>query len=355
LDGGEIFIEEIIRKIFSIFPEIGGNPSMSRTRIALLAGGWSGEREVSLKSGEAIFRALDKGKYDVTIYDPRDELQALITDKDVIDLAFILLHGKYGEDGRIQGFLDILHIPYVGSGVLSSAMAMNKKVAKEVYRDCGLMVAKDVVLRNGEDFSLREIGQTLGSWTVVKPIAEGSSLGMSVCRTDKELMAGLRKAFDVDPVVLVEEYISGREVTGCVLGGAEIRALPLVEILPGPSHSFFDYEAKYTKGATEEKCPADLSESLTEKAQECAMKAHRALHCAIWSRSDMIIRNDDIYLLETNTIPGMTHNSLFPLAARAAGLSLSELVDELIRLSMEYRQGERFNGSAITAEDPSTI
>ena len=308
---------------------------MSRIRIALLAGGWSGEREISLKSGEAVYHALDKMKYDVVMYDPRDQLEALMKAKDEIDIAFNLLHGKCGEDGRIQGFLDILGIPFVGSGVLSSAIAMNKKVTKALYRASGLKVAKDVVLRRGKVFSLREIAQQIGRRMIVKPVAEGSSLGMSVCQTDEELRAGIEKAFENDHEVMVEEYILGKEVTGCILGGGELRALPLVEILPGPAHCFFDYDAKYAKGATKEICPATISESLTERAQDCAKKAHRALKCGIWSRSDMIIRDQDIYMLETNTIPGMTENSLFPLAARVAGLSLSMLVDELVTLSLD--------------------
>jgi D-alanine-D-alanine ligase len=308
---------------------------MDRIKIALLAGGWSGEREISLKSGRAVYQALDKGKYDVAMYDPRDDLQALIEDKDEIDLAFIVLHGRYGEDGRIQGFLDTLRIPFVGSGVLSSAIAMNKKVTKDIYRANGLSVAKDILIRNDERYSLEEIETILGAQTVVKPVAEGSSLGMSICQTKGELKEGIEKAFENDREVIVEEYIGGKEVTGCVLGSKVLRALPLVEIVPSTPHRFFDYEAKYTPGATREICPASLSKSLTEKAQDLAKKAHRALKCRIWSRTDMIIRGEAIYLLETNTIPGMTENSLFPLAARTDGISLSGLVDELVTLTLE--------------------
>ena len=324
-----------VKKSFFYFPEMGENGQMDKINIALLAGGWSGEREVSLRSGAAVYKALDRGKYDVTMYDPRDELQGLIGAKDEISIAFILLHGRFGEDGSIQGLLNILGIPFVGSGLLSSAMSLNKKVAKERYRSAGLKVPKDMVLKRGEDFSVDEIKEKLGRLTMVKPLLEGSSLGMSLCRNDEELLAGTEKAYQYCEEIVVEEYIDGREFTSCVLGDRELRTLPLVEIVPKAPYHFFDYDAKYTPGATKEICPASLPFSLADKVQFCAKAAHQALGCRVWSRTDMIIRDKDVYLLETNTIPGMTENSLFPLAARAAGLSFSELLDTLISLSLK--------------------
>jgi len=308
---------------------------MRRIRIALLVGGWSGEREVSLKSGKAIYNALDKKKYDVFIYDPRDELHALMEAKEEIDLAFNLLHGKYGEDGCMQGLLDILGIPFLGSGVLSSAIAMNKKVAKGIYRNTGLRVAKEIVLKRGEDFSINEIIEILGSTSVVKPVGQGSSLGMSLCRNNKELVTGIEKAFEYDEEVIIEEYIDGREVTCCVIGNQELETLPLIEIIPETTSRFFDYKAKYTPGACKEICPADLSQSIDESVRVCAKKAHQALMCSVWSRTDMIIRDEKVYVLETNTIPGMTEQSLVPLAGKTAGFSLSELVDKMIMFSLE--------------------
>ena len=307
---------------------------MRRKKIALLAGGWSGEREVSLKSGGVVYSALDKGKYEVTMYDPRDDLEALMEAREEIDLAVILLHGRFGEDGRIQGLLDILKIPFLGSGVLSSAMAMNKNIAKEIYKSVGLRVAKDVILKPDDDLSVEKISTTLGHYTFVKPVAEGSSLGVSLCRGNEELVLGIKQAFQHDPEVMVEEYIEGREVTCCVLGNMALEALPLIEIMPKAGYRFFDYKAKYTSGASEEICPARLSMDLAEGVEDCAKRAHQALKCRVWSRSDMIIRDEDIYLLETNTIPGMTENSLFPMAAKAAGLSLSALLDKMINLSL---------------------
>jgi len=308
---------------------------MTKLSIALLAGGWSAEREVSLKSGEAVYRALDARQYAVTRYDPRDDLVRLIQDQDTIDLALVLLHGKFGEDGRIQGFLDLLGIPFVGSGVLPSALALNKKIAKGIYRRSGLQVAEDVIITRQEGVHLSDIIDKLGESLVVKPVAEGSSLGMSLCHTQDALAQGIELAFQYDQEVMVEQYIQGQEVTGCVLGNRSLEALPLVEIRPQKDHSFFDYEAKYTPGATDEICPAPISKTMTEAAQSCAKRAHRALMCEVWSRTDMILQGEKIFVLETNTIPGMTETSLVPLAARAAGMSLSALLDRLIKLSLE--------------------
>jgi D-alanine-D-alanine ligase len=308
---------------------------MRRKKIALLAGGWAGEREVSLKSGEAVYKALDRDRYLVSRYDPSKELEALIRARDEIDLAFVLLHGRFGEDGRIQGLLDILKIPFVGSGVLASAMAMDKNVAKGIFREAGLEVAEDVVLTEEDSFSCKEILERVGPAVIVKPVSEGSSLGASVCRSEEELEAGMAKAFHHDREVMVEEYIRGREITCCVLGNRELETLPLVEIVPSAGYAFFDYEAKYTPGATEEVCPAPLSPAQADRARACARAAHRALKCRVWSRTDMIMREDRFCLLETNTIPGMTENSLFPLAARSSGLTLTDLLDRLIELSLE--------------------
>ena len=306
-----------------------------KIRVAVLAGGWSGEREVSLKSGKGVYAALNRERYDVTIYDPRDDLGVLIKKKAEIDLAFILLHGKFGEDGRVQGMLDVLHIPFVGSGVLASAMAMNKRIAKDVFRGVGLRVAGEVILKQGERFSVAQLMDRLGTSVVIKPVSEGSSLGISIAHGREEILKGIEKAFQYDGEVMAEEYLDGREITCCVLGNQVLETLPVVEIVPDISYKFFDFEAKYKPGATNEICPAPIAPALAEEAASCAKKAHRALKCSVWSRSDMIIRDETLYLLETNTIPGMTETSLFPLAARAAGMSLSDLLDRLISLSLE--------------------
>ncbi len=308
----------------------------NKIRVAVLAGGWSEEREVSLKSGKAVYAALNRERYDVTIYDPRNDLEVLTKRRTEIDLAFILLHGKFGEDGRVQGMLDILQIPFVGSGVLSSAMAMNKRIAKDVCRSVGLRVAEEVILKQGERFSVKRLIAKLGSPVVIKPVSEGSSIGVSIAHDREEILEGIEKAFQYDAEVMAEEYLDGTEITCCVLGNQVLETLPVVEIVPDVAHAFFDYEAKYLPGATDEICPAPIAPTLAEEAASCAKKAHRALKCSVWSRSDMIIRDEALYLLETNTLPGMTETSLFPLAARRAGMTLSDLLDRLIFLSLEH-------------------
>ena len=308
---------------------------MGKIKIAVLAGGWSREREISIMSGNAAYKALDKKKYDVTMYDPKNKLRELMAQKENIDLAFNLLHGKYGEDGCMQGMLDILGIPFVGSGVLSSAMTVNKKVTKDIYRNEGMRVAPDIIVTKGEDFSVEEIITRIGNQTVVKPLDEGSSVGMSLCGNREELAAGIETAFECGHKIMIEQLIVGQEVTCCVLGNIKLDTLPIIEIVPKEQYRFFDYEAKYTPGATEEICPAQLAEKTQGIVIEYAKKAHQALGCSVWSRTDMIVKNKNVYLLETNTVPGMTENSLFPLAARTAGISFSELLDRLIALSFE--------------------
>ena len=302
----------------------------NKTRIAVLSGGWSKERVISLKSGKAIFDALDKSKYDVLVYDPREDLQLLWNIRHDVDLALILLHGRYGEDGRIQGLLDHFQIPFMGSGVLASAMAMNKRVTKDVYRSIGLPVPKDVVLRKPESFSLENIKKQLGTPVVVKPVCEGSSLGISIMETDSDILAGIEKAFEYDLEILLEEYLAGREITCAVLGRQNTDTLPLVEIVPQGDHRFFDFDAKYIPGETTELCPAPISSDLAAVACGLAQKAHRGLQCRDWSRTDMILCDENFYILETNTIPGMTETSLVPLAARGRGWNLSQLLDYMI-------------------------
>ncbi len=303
-------------------------------RVALLCGGKSAEREVSLKSGNQVFQALDKSRYAITRYDPKDDLPKLARDADSIDVALIILHGRLGEDGTIQGFLDSLEIPYQGSGVLGSAIAINKIISKELYVQKEIPVAPYVVAERGKEVSDEKILKELGFPVVIKPEHEGSSIGLSIVRKIEDLQKALEKAWEFDARCLVEKFIEGIEVTGAVLGNEELEALPLVEIIPGKEYEFFDYEAKYTPGATKEICPARLSPEVTAKAQEYALRAHRALHCKGYSRTDMIVDGSDIYVLETNTIPGMTETSLYPQAAQAAGYSFSGLLDKLIELAL---------------------
>ena len=308
---------------------------MKQLRVALIAGGISGEREISMKSGDAVQKALDPETYEVRRYDPRDDLGLLLENRGNTDLALILLHGRYGEDGSMQGLLDLLGLPYVGSGILGSAMAMNKRIAKSVFTMEGLLVAEDVLLYRGEPYSVDEIMDRLGRSTVVKPASEGSSIGVTIGHSKEELHKGIETAFQHDREILVEKFLDGTELTCCVLGNKSLEALPVIEIVPNSKFTFFDYQAKYTPGATSEICPARISAAQTQEVQSLAMRAHRALQCRDWSRTDMILCEGKIYVLETNTIPGMTETSLVPLAARTAGMTFPQLVDRLVALCLE--------------------
>ncbi len=304
-------------------------------RLALIAGGKSSEREVSLKSGNQVYQALNKDKYDIRRYDPLTDLGRLVQDAKELDAALIIMHGRGGEDGSMQGLLDLLEIPYQGSGVLASALAMNKELSKIIYRQAGLKVPAALTFTRETAPTPQEIKAKLGLPVVIKPVNEGSSIGITKAETLKALKTGLAAAFGLDNRVLVEEFIQGIEVTGGVLGNTRLQALPLVEIIPSDVYAFFDYEAKYQPGATQEICPARLDAELARRAQECALTAHQALGCRGYSRTDMMVKDGEIYVLETNTIPGMTATSLFPQGAQAAGLEFPYLLDTLISLALE--------------------
>jgi D-alanine-D-alanine ligase len=308
---------------------------MAKLRLALIAGGKSSERQVSLKSGAQVYQALDQDKYDIRRYDPLTDLGALVREAPDLDVALIIMHGRGGEDGSVQGLLDLLEIPYQGSGILASALAMNKELSKMLYQQAGLKVPRALFFDRAQAPSPAEIQAVLGLPVVIKPVNEGSSIGVSKAGTLETLKTGLEAAFALDKRVLVEQFIQGTEVTGGVLGNANLQALPLVEIIPATTYAFFDYEAKYQPGATEEICPARLDPELSQRAQACALTAHKALGCRGYSRTDMMIGNGEIYVLETNTIPGMTATSLFPQGAKAAGLDFPALLDTLINLAME--------------------
>ena len=310
---------------------------MTRLKVALLAGGISSERDVSIKSGNQVYDALDKASFDIARYDPATDLGRLVADASGIDVAFIVLHGPYGEDGTVQGLLELLHIPYQGSGVLGSALAMDKWTSKRLYKEAGLPVPPFEVLVRGQAYDAKILADKVGFPLIVKPRYGGSSIGTTVVQTPQELPEALSRAFQYGPYVIVEAYLKGTEITGGILGNHDLQLLPIVEVVPESSYTFFDYKAKYSEGATREICPARISEALSNRAQSYAATAHQALCCRGYSRTDMIIHDDIIYVLETNTIPGMTPVSLFPLAAKTAGISFSRLLDTLIELALEDR------------------
>jgi D-alanine-D-alanine ligase len=308
---------------------------MKKMTIALLSGGISSERDVSIASGNQVYEALYREKYDIIRYDPKSDLPRLIEDAPKIDAALIILHGPFGEDGTVQGLLDLLKIPYQGAGVLGSAIGMNKVASKQLYEKSGLRIPSYMIFKRNDVLDPDDCADRLGLPLVVKPVGSGSSVGISIVKSTDALKDAMDKAFIEDDEILVETFIKGIELTGGVIGNETLQALPIIEIIPDESHEFFDYDAKYTAGVTQEICPARIDDAMTEKAQACAKAAHRAIFCKGYSRTDMILSDEEIYVLETNTIPGMTPTSLLPQAAAAAGISFSDLLDRLIELSLE--------------------
>jgi len=308
---------------------------MQKITVAILSGGISSERDVSIKSGDEVYKALDKEKYNIIRYDPKTDIAKIVEENSIIDIALIIMHGPYGEDGTIQGLLDLLGVPYQGSGVLASAVAMDKIISKKLYEKEGLTVPPYVLIDQNDFQHAKDSVRQLGLPVILKPVKGGSSIGMDIVYSESELSVALENAFQYDSQVILESYIQGTEVTCGILGNDDLTPLPLIEIVPNQGYRFFDYEAKYKPGATQEICPARIDDKLTQKTKECAIKAHKALGCWGCSRTDMIINNGDIYILETNTIPGMTPTSLLPQAAKAAGLNFSQLLDRLIELGMQ--------------------
>jgi len=295
-------------------------------RVGVLAGGMSEEREISLHSGEAVANALRRRGYDVVEIDVgRDLPQKLLAAN--VDQCWIALHGRYGEDGCVQGVLEVMEIPYTGSGVLASAVAMDKNATKRMVRKCpGVVLAPDRVVRRGE--KVRRVAYPV----VVKPMEGGSTLGITIARTKQELAAGLDAAFALGDAVLLEAFVTGDEITVAVLDG---EALPVVRIVP--ESGFFDFDAKYTKGRTRYEVPAPISAAAAMAAQSAAVEVYRTIGCRGLARADFIVRTDDDVpvFLEINTIPGMTETSLSPMAAKAVGLSFDDLVERVLPLPLE--------------------
>ena len=308
------------------------NPS--EMHVALLAGGASGEREISLASGEGARVALEEAGFTVTVLDPavKEDLKKLVEGS--FDVAFICLHGRYGEDGTIQGMLEILGIPYIGSGVWSSSLAIDKARAKVFYRHFGINTPRNVTLRRGDPYEVERIIEKTGLPCVVKPANEGSALGVHIIEAIDGVAAAIESVFTIDDELLVETYIKGTELTVSVLGNDDPIALPVIEIVP--KNEFYDFESKYAPGGSEHICPARLNAEDTQKAQSLAIAAHKALGCQGVSRTDIIMDESGVcWVLETNTVPGMTSTSLLPDSARAAGYSFPELCTRLIELALE--------------------
>ncbi len=305
-------------------------------KVALLAGGMSEEREVSLKSGQGAKKALEAAGFPVMVFDPasKEDLKALIDGP--FDVAFLCVHGKYGEDGSLQGLLDIIGVPYTGSSVWASALAMDKNKAKLFYDLAGIKTPKAITLSCPEDRTVEEIAAEVGERAVVKPATEGSSVGLFLVRNQKELAEAIGKACKLDKEILVETYIKGNEYTVAVIGNEDPQALPPIQIIP--MNEFYDFESKYAPGGSEHLCPAPLDERLTEKLMSLGVAAHKVLGCSGVSRSDFILdEHGDFWILETNTLPGMTETSLLPDAGRAAGIEFPELCRKLVGFALEKR------------------
>jgi D-alanine-D-alanine ligase len=297
---------------------------MKSKKIGVLFGGLSAERDVSLKSGHAVHQALVAQGYNAVAIDVARDL-ADVLKREVVEVAFIALHGRYGEDGCVQGLLELLQIPYTGSGVLASALAMHKLYSKQAFAAVGILTAPFKCYRRGEQVTLSELPFDLP--VVVKPVQEGSSVGISIVKDQQHLLAALELAFRHDDEILIEQYVKGQEVQVGILDGSPIGAIEIV-----PKNEFYDFEAKYTDGMAEHIFPARLEPELYEKAQQIGLVAHRALGCKGYSRVDLLVTaTGDCYVLEVNTLPGMTALSLLPeIAAKGAGLSFEALVSQII-------------------------
>ncbi len=313
-----------------------GNPK--DYSVAVVYGGHSGEREVSLNSGKSCAKALRDLGFKVELIDPSEKSDLVRLIEGSFDVAFLALHGRGGEDGTIQGFLETAGIPYTGSGVFASATAINKTLAKEAYANAGLRVAPSCPVGVNDTFDendYEEIIDMCGLPCVVKPATEGSSLGMTIVREKKQLPGAIEYALSVDSEALVEGFIEGTELTVAVMGNEIIEAFPVIQIVP-TEDEFYNYHAKYAAGGSRHLCPAPLSEDIAEQAQDIAIAAHVVLGCKGISRSDIILDEDgQCWILETNTLPGMTGTSLVPDAARAVGIEFPRLCERLIEMALE--------------------
>lgn len=310
-------------------------------------GGPSSEYEVSLKTGEKVIEHLDKEKYEVLPIKISKEGDWYFNDLKIspeialqkIDLAFIAMHGEYGEDGQIQVILEQYNMSYTGSGKFASQAAMDKIQSKRIFLSNGLTTPKSAVIKYGEKGFLIKFENVSkdGPW-VVKPSSKGSSVGTSIVKNKKDIFDAVHKAFTFDDCVLVEEFIGGREFTCGVLenhpsqADKKYFALPVTEIIPNADYEFFNYDAKYKIGASKEVTPAEISEDLTKLIQSAAISAHTMLGCSGYSRSDFIVTpQNEVHILELNTLPGMTETSLLPQAAQVAGINFPELLDRIIK------------------------
>lgn len=300
--------------------------------VAVVMGGPSAEREVSLNTGAAIANALREYGYTNVVeidLDPRNFGKQLAESK--AEVVFNAVHGLYGEDGRLQTLLEICEMPYTGSGMIASVSCMDKVITKRMLRDAGISTPACLIVNKKESGIKEKIMQCFSLPVVIKPASQGSSIGVEIVKEEKQLDEALANAFKYSRDILVEEFIGGKELTVSMMQkDGEVVALPVIHIAP---HSgMYDYHSKYTKGATEYICPADLDEETTKKVQEISKQAYEVLGCSGVARADVMLDEEgNGYVLEINTVPGMTATSLVPKAAAAAGISFPELCNIILQ------------------------
>lgn len=300
--------------------------------VAVVMGGPSAEREVSLNTGAAIANALREYGYTNVVeidLDPRNFGKQLAESK--AEVVFNAVHGLYGEDGRLQTLLEIREMPYTGSGMIASVSCMDKVITKRMLRDAGISTPACLIINKKESGIKEKIMQRFSLPVVIKPASQGSSIGVEIVKEEKQLDEALANAFKYSRDILVEEFIGGKELTVSMMQkDGEVVALPVIHIAP---HSgMYDYHSKYTKGATEYICPADLDEETTKKVQEISKQAYEVLGCSGVARADVMLDEEgNGYVLEINTVPGMTATSLVPKAAAAAGISFPELCNIILQ------------------------
>jgi D-alanine-D-alanine ligase len=298
-------------------------------KVGVLYGGRSAERDVSIMSGTGVLQALKSRGIDAHGFDPAERSLAELAAEN-FDCVFIALHGRFGEDGSLQGALEQLGIPYTGSGVMASSVGMDKITTKIIWLSKNIPTPRYATVAPGDD--LEAVVAELGLPLIVKPPLEGSTIGITKVEAAEEFEAAVALAAGFDETVLAEEFVTGREFTVAVLGtGKDARALPIVEIVAPQGN--YDYQNKYFTDDTQYHCPAQLDAALTEEIQKQAVAAYRALGCEGWGRVDVLVRESDMrpFLLEVNTSPGMTSHSLVPMAARAVGISYEDLCVEILR------------------------
>lgn len=304
-------------------------------KVGVIMGGISSEREISIKSGEGIVNSIDKNKYDVVsiVIDEKMDIINKVKDEN-LDFALLALHGQFGEDGTVQSVLQTLGIPYSGCGPLSSAACMDKDMTKSLLKAAGVRTAPWINLREDDEINYEEI-EALGYPVVVKPTHGGSSVATFIVKEAKEIESCVEEAFKWDTEVMIEKFIKGDEIT-CPILGKEM--FPVVAIKPSDEYEFFDFTAKYADGGSDEYV-IELEAGLKEEVEKMALDTHRALKCAGYSRVDMIITSDKKpYVLEVNTLPGMTSNSLFPKSAAGKNISYSQLLDLIIEESLKIKR-----------------